>query len=43
MVCGIEQPLWIKGESVRRPLSILFREISVHPRDGCEGLGLGRA
>jgi hypothetical protein len=28
MVCGIQQPLRIKGESRRRPLSILLQEIS---------------
>jgi hypothetical protein len=39
MICGIQQPLRIKDESLRRPLSILLEEISVHPKDGSEGLG----
>jgi len=40
MICGIEQPLRLKGESSRRALWILQQEISVRPKDGSEGLGL---
>jgi hypothetical protein len=32
MICGIQQPLRIKGESPRRALSILLQELSVYPR-----------
>jgi hypothetical protein len=39
LVCGIQQPQRIKGESLRRPLAILRQEIPVNPKDGCEGLG----
>jgi hypothetical protein len=38
-ICGIQQPLRIKGESLHRPLSILLQEILVRPKDGSEGLG----
>jgi hypothetical protein len=39
LICGIEQPLRIKAESLRRALSILVREISACPKDGSGGLG----
>jgi hypothetical protein len=39
-ICGVLQPLRLKGEPARRPLSVLLEEISTHPRTGSEETNL---